>query len=82
MFDTPGAGFGGTGTKFNWEMLGSLSGDLPFMLSGGIGPEDVETLRELSHPGLFAVDVNSRFESRPGMKDVELLRRFIHGIRR
>ena len=81
VFDTPGPGYGGTGMKFDWRILESLPGDLPFMLSGGIGPGDAAEIRKIDLPGLFAVDVNSRFETEPGMKDLKLLRSFADEIR-
>jgi phosphoribosylanthranilate isomerase len=80
LFDTEGAGYGGTGKKFNWEILKGLSIDKPFFLSGGIQPDDVEKLREFEKEpvarDLFAADINSKFELQPGDKDMERIRIF------
>jgi phosphoribosylanthranilate isomerase len=84
MFDTMGAGYGGTGKKFNWDMLKQVSVGKPFFLSGGIEPGDGQNLKEFANePGakaLFAVDINSRFEVSPGVKDLEKVRNFVHEI--
>ena len=81
LFDTRTEKRGGSGVKFNWELLEGYTEDVPFFLSGGIGPQDVEAVRGLRHEALYGVDVNSGFEVDPGMKDVELVERFIDGIR-
>ncbi|MCG8327975.1 MAG: phosphoribosylanthranilate isomerase [Chitinophagales bacterium] len=77
LFDTKGKNYGGTGKKFSWQWLDDYQGDTPFLLSGGIGPEDVEAISELTHPKLVGIDVNSRFELTPANKDIDLLNRFI-----
>ena len=81
LFDTEGAGYGGTGKKFNWGILeGSVIGK-PFFLSGGIEPADTEQLKEFAYKpvanALFAVDINSKFEVSPGVKDMEKVKNFI-----
>lgn len=85
LFDTDGMGYGGTGKKFNWDMLKGLSINKPFFLSGGIGPDDVEVLAEFAGDpaakDLFSIDVNSRFELSPGVKDMQLLAKFIPAIK-
>jgi phosphoribosylanthranilate isomerase len=82
LLDTAGEEFGGTGRKFDWKRLGDYELDKPFFLSGGIGPGDVERILKISHPRLFGVDLNSRFETRPGVKSYEELEKFIMKIRR
>jgi len=81
MFDTMGSGYGGTGKKFDWTMLRGLSVGKPFFLSGGIEPGDESNLKEFAEDpvskALFAVDINSRFELSPGVKDMEKVGRFI-----
>lgn len=78
IFDTGGAAeAGGTGQKWDWSLLDNYQGLTPFLLSGGIGPADVEAVRQLKHPQLLGVDINSRFESAAGVKDVESLTKFI-----
>jgi len=81
LFDTPGSELGGTGQKFDWDLLDGLSLPFPFLLSGGIGPEDGESIRKIEHEALFGVDVNSRFELSPGMKDIIPLEKFMKEIR-
>lgn len=80
LFDTQTKNFGGSGKKFNWEKLSEYNLDKPFFLSGGIGPEDVELIKTFANGGLFAVDVNSRFETVPGIKDVAMVKTFINEI--
>ncbi len=81
LFDTPGKTHGGTGRKFDWDLLNGLSVPQPFLLSGGIGPTDIMSVREIGHPTLMGIDVNSRFEIQPGKKDVVLLGDFIRKFR-
>ena len=76
LFDTKGPSPGGTGLRFDWNLLKSYRGDTGFILSGGLGPDDVSALRVFSHPQWEGVDVNSRFELRPGLKDIDLLSNF------
>ena len=80
MFDTEGAGYGGTGKKFNWDKLQGVEVGKPYFLSGGIEPGDVEKLKEFETrdeaKALFAIDINSRFELMPGVKDMGLIKKF------
>ena len=84
LFDTAGSSRGGTGQQFNWELLLQYDSPTPFFLSGGIGPEDVEAIlhlkQQLDSRGLghllYGIDVNSRFESEPGRKEVKKLKEF------
>jgi phosphoribosylanthranilate isomerase len=84
MFDTDGAGYGGTGKKFNWSKLKGVNINKPFFLSGGIDPTDGPSIREfMQQPvakDLFAVDVNSKFEMSPGVKDMEKVRGFVQSL--
>lgn len=77
VFDTPSAMHGGTGRKFDWTLLKGYDLPVPFMLSGGIGPDDKELIDDLDHPMFAGIDVNSRFETAPGIKDVGMLKEFI-----
>jgi phosphoribosylanthranilate isomerase len=81
MFDTDGAGYGGTGKKFNWEKLKGVDIHKPFFLSGGIEPGDVGSITEfMSDPvakDLFSLDLNSKFEISPGVKDMSKVRSFV-----
>ncbi|MEO0554989.1 MAG: phosphoribosylanthranilate isomerase [Bacteroidota bacterium] len=76
LFDTRSDAYGGTGQKFDWSALKDLKLSKPIILSGGIGLED---LKSISNSGLnvFAVDVNSKFEIKPGLKDTQLIRTLI-----
>lgn len=80
LFDTEGAGYGGTGKKFDWNMLKGLQIGKPYFLSGGITPDDVNAIKEFSKEpvakALFAIDINSKFETAPGIKDMEKIGRF------
>jgi phosphoribosylanthranilate isomerase len=81
LFDTSSELRGGTGVKFEWKKLNEYRGTNDFFLSGGINPGDVEALKTLNHPRLFAVDVNSGFEVEPGIKDIKKLESFILQLR-
>ncbi len=81
LFDTRTAGYGGAGVKFDWNILAEYKQDTPFILSGGIGPDDAESIGHLKHPSLVGIDLNSRFETAPALKDVAKLERFISQIR-
>jgi len=81
LFDTSGAQRGGTGKKFDWELLKKYEGDKPFFLSGGIGPDDVPKIQSLVMQSLFAIDVNSKFEIEPAVKDSGMLGVFIKALR-
>ncbi|MEK7200464.1 MAG: phosphoribosylanthranilate isomerase [Bacteroidota bacterium] len=85
LFDTDGAGYGGTGRKFDWKMLQGLNIGKPFFLSGGIEPGDTDKLKEfVKDPvakDLFSIDVNSKFEISPGIKDMNKIKDFITAIK-
>ena len=93
MFDNGWAGnlslekavvFGGTGQQFDWNLLNHVSINKPFFLSGGINPEDGERVKHFgeAHKALFAVDINSRFEISPGVKDMEKVKQFLTDLRK
>ncbi len=81
LFDTRCPQVGGGGHQFDWSALQRYDGDIPFLLSGGIGPDDADRIRDFHHPRWVGIDLNSRFETAPGVKDVDLLRNFINAIR-
>lgn len=81
LFETPTNGYGGSGESFDWSLLSSYRGKAPFFLTGGIGPQSLEALKEFSHPRWAGVDLNSRFEIEPGLKNVALLKPFIEELR-
>ncbi len=70
LFDTKGIQAGGTGVKFDWNLIMNLSLQVPYLLSGGIAAEDAERLAKLSLPGCVGIDINSCFEVKPGIKDI------------
>ena len=81
LFDTKCPTVGGSGAQFNWSVLEAYDGNKPFLLSGGIGPDDAERVKAFHHPQCIGIDLNSRFETAPGVKDVDLLRTFIQHIK-
>ena len=81
LFDTKSGTHGGSGMKFDWGRLESYSVDKPFFLSGGIGPGDESAVKSLENRALFAVDINSRFEISPGIKDAKKISEFIKAIK-
>ncbi len=82
LLDTKTKVKGGSGQKFDWSLLNHYDSSLPFLLSGGIGPDDVEDILLVEHPRLCGVDLNSQFELEPGLKNVELLRGFVERLRK
>lgn len=80
LFDTKAQFVGGNGRKFDWSVLAHYDGSTPFLLSGGIGPDDASRLSAFSHPLLAGIDLNSRFEAAPAQKNVELLKQFLYDI--
>ena len=77
LFDTKAQLPGGTGQQFDWSVLAAYTGDTPFLLSGGIGPDDAERVRTFYHPKCIGIDLNSRFEVSPALKDVNKLKSFL-----
>ena len=81
LFDTKGKSVGGNGEKFDWSVLDNYQGETPFLLSGGIGPEDMQDVKTFHHPKCIGIDLNSRFETEPGLKDITKLKQFLEAIR-
>ena len=81
LFDTKCPTAGGSGRQFDWTALDSYDGSLPFLLSGGIGPDDADRIAGLCHPMMAGIDINSRFETAPAVKDATLIGRFIGRLR-
>ena len=82
LFDTKCKTVGGSGQQFDWQVLDEYDGDVPFLLSGGIGPEDAFRIRAFHHSQCVGIDLNSRFEIEPGVKDVEKLNKFLNEIKK
>jgi len=81
LFDTATKAYGGSGHKFNWQLLENYNNARPVFLSGGIGPADVDDILHLKGLNLKGIDVNSKFETEPGLKDTERLKSFMEQVR-
>ena len=81
LFDTKGKAVGGNGEKFDWTVLADYHGETPFILSGGIGPDDADRVKSFHHPKCIGIDLNSRFETAPALKDVKAIKEFIKKVR-
>ena len=76
LFDTATKLYGGSGEKFNWKVLQKAQINKPFFLSGGIGLEDIEKVKNFQHSFLYAIDVNSKLEASAGVKDMDKVKDF------
>jgi phosphoribosylanthranilate isomerase len=81
LFDTQTVAHGGSGKVFDWQLLVNYKLDKPYFLSGGIGLEQLEEIKKIKDPRLYAVDVNSKFETSPGLKNVDELKEFLEKIK-
>jgi phosphoribosylanthranilate isomerase len=82
LFDTATPDYGGSGQKFNWQILDLYKADIPFLLSGGLSLDDAQAIKRLKHDMFLGVDLNSKFETAPGVKDIENLKLFIEKLRK
>lgn len=82
LFDTKCKTVGGSGEQFDWQVLQAYDGDVPFILSGGIGPDDAERIKNFHHPKCIGIDLNSKFEIEPALKDVEKLKQFLVKVKK
>ena len=73
LFDTKGKEAGGNGFTFDWSILDKYDNDIPFLLSGGLDETNISEVNKLTHLNIHAVDVNSKFEIKPALKNIELL---------
>lgn len=80
LFDTQTPQYGGSGNQFDWNLLHRYGGTTPFLLSGGINSYSAKAIKEFHHPQMAGIDLNSRFETAPGKKDVERIRKFLQEI--
>ena len=80
LFDAKGDGYGGNGITFDWNILKKYDNEKPYFLAGGISPDNVDELKNIT-PKPYAVDVNSKFELSPGMKDIEKLKELVLKVR-
>ena len=81
LFDTQTSDYGGSGRKFNWEIVQDYQGNTPFLLSGGIGPDNAQDILEFSHPNCIGIDINSKFEISPANKDIQSIQQFIIALK-
>ena len=82
LFDTASSELeGGTGKQFDWKVLSKAKIEKPFFLSGGIGVDDVKKVKAFKHPDYYAVDINSKVEKEPGVKDMGLVLQFRQGLK-
>ncbi len=82
LFDTKTKGYGGSGVKFDWQMLQNVNISQKFLLSGGISLDDLEDIKALKINNLVGVDLNSRFEDAPGLKNIEKLKQALNIVRK
>lgn len=80
LFDTATPNYGGSGRHFDWNILKNYNLETPFLLSGGIELGDVEKIKSLDIDKLAGIDVNSRFEIEPGLKNLALIKELIEAI--
>lgn len=80
LFDTKTDIHGGSGKTFDWTSLNKYKLDIPFFLSGGISPENLEEVKNISHPQFYGVDLNSKFETVPGLKDITQLEKAFESL--
>jgi phosphoribosylanthranilate isomerase len=81
LFDTNCSSYGGSGRKFQWDIFKKYDNEIPIFLSGGIGVGDSGFIRELGYLNVHAVDINSRFEKSPGIKNIPEIRKFIKELK-
>lgn len=80
LFETKCSGYGGSGRQFDWEILQQYSGTTPFLITGGITADDADKVLSFQHPMFAGIDLNSKFETAPALKDIDLLKNFIKQI--
>jgi phosphoribosylanthranilate isomerase len=83
LFDTMGEKYGGTGKQFDWKLVSNTVLEKPYFLSGGIGADLDQELNDFAstQKDLYAVDVNSKFEVSPGIKNMGLIRKFVDSLK-
>lgn len=82
LFDKKSKEHGGTGKKFDWELIQNYKGQTPFLLAGGIGLDDINALKKINHPMYAGIDINSKFEDSPGIKNVKLIAQFLENLKK
>jgi phosphoribosylanthranilate isomerase len=82
LFDTKTEKHGGSGKPFDWSVLDNYQLDVPFFISGGVSPENLEQVLNLNHPQLYGIDLNSKFEDTPGVKNIEQLTKAFETVKK
>ncbi|PCH65059.1 MAG: N-(5'-phosphoribosyl)anthranilate isomerase [Bacteroidetes bacterium] len=80
LFDTASENYGGTGKAFNWDILKEYDNEIPLFLSGGIGLDNIEEINQLDYLNIQAIDINSKVEIEPGLKDVKKIKELISAV--
>lgn len=81
LFETKCDSYGGSGQQFNWAILQHYHGHTPFLITGGIGADDADKVNAFRHPRFLGIDLNSRFETAPALKDVAKLKEFVAKVK-
>lgn len=81
LFDTKCAEMGGSGRKFDWDLIQSYKGTTPFLIGGGIAPEVVNDIKRINHPLFYGIDINSKFEIEPAVKDIDKIKQFLQALK-
>ena len=81
LFETKSQNYGGSGCQFDWDILQDYSGPTPFLITGGIGPDDINQVKNFNHTHCIGFDLNSRFETAPAIKDILALATFINSLK-
>jgi phosphoribosylanthranilate isomerase len=81
LFDTAGSGYGGNGMQFDWDLLKKYDLNVPFFLSGGISEEHIQAIKQLNIKQLYGIDINSKFEISPGLKDEDKIKQFVNELK-
>lgn len=81
IFETKCSSYGGSGKQFDWDILEHYNGSIPFLITGGICAEDVQKVQNFRHPQFAGIDLNSRFEVSPALKNITLLKDFVSKVK-
>jgi phosphoribosylanthranilate isomerase len=81
LFDAKTVQHGGSGQTFDWDLLDKYELDIPFFISGGLSPDNIEEVAGITHPQFYGLDLNSKFETEPGIKDIEKLKTAFKSIK-
>lgn len=81
LFDTASGSYGGSGRRFDWSLLNTYTGKRPYILSGGISVSDTSDILQITDSRFWGIDLNSRFEHAPAIKDIKLLEQFINQLK-